>query len=165
VLALVDSAYHLATYRAVYEYERFEVQLPVSEELVVDTTMLPPSQAEGRAGRPARGPAQSKRFRGRGDKNASSSFILRVTPTSSTTAPMGGGAGVGMSGGQSQGAPPLSQGASGPSQGSGALSQGAPGPFQGWGGLSQGVPGLSQPWGGPSQGAPGPSQVWGGPSQ
>ncbi|CAM9953116.1 unnamed protein product, partial [Pylaiella littoralis] len=80
LLALVDSAYHLATYRAVYADERFEVQLSVSEELVVDTTMLPPYQVEGRAGRPARGPAQSKRFRGRGGKNALSSFNVRVTP-------------------------------------------------------------------------------------
>lgn len=42
-------------------------------------------------------PAQMKRFKGREDNSASSSFTIRLTHTSGTTAPMGGGAGAGIS--------------------------------------------------------------------
>ena len=164
VMGLVDSGYRLDNYRALYEDERYQVLLPVPEELAVDTTMLPPRQVEGRAGRP-KGPAQTKRFKSRGENSASSSFNVRLTPSSGTMPSVDGSAGVGLSGSLSQAPSGLSQTASGLSQGASALSQSGPGLSQGRGGLSQGVHSLSQGWSGLSQGAQGLAQGWGGLSQ
>ncbi|CAM9210391.1 unnamed protein product, partial [Laminaria digitata] len=78
-VGLVDSGYRLDTYRALYADERCQVLLPVPDELAVDTTMLPPRQVKGRAGRP-KGAAQTKRFKSRGENSASFSFNVRLTP-------------------------------------------------------------------------------------
>ena len=169
VMNSIDTAYLLENYRSIYEDPRFEVQLPVPEELTADTSMLPPLWVEGQAGRPSnaskasKGPARTKRIPSIGEKNASSSFNVRLPPSSGTTPTtatlsQGGGGG----GGLSQGAPALSQGGGG-----GGLPQGAPALSQGGGGgggLSQGAPALSQGGGGGglSQGSPALSQGAGG---
>ena len=151
VMGLIDSAFRLDTYGALYADKNYRVLLPVPEELTVDPTMLAPLQVEGRAGRPAKGPAKTKRFRSRGDKSASSSFNVRLTPPSGTTPSVNGSAGVGLSGGLSQAPSALLQAASGLpkgaptlSQGASAMSQGAPALSQGASVLSQGAPALSQ---------------------
>lgn len=117
VYDLVDKRYHLDTFRKMYDDERFEVQLPVPEELTRDVTMLPPRQVEGKAGRP-RGSKKTKRFASRGDKSASSAFNVRLEPSSGTTP---------STTALSQGAPALSQGPPSLSQGTPALSQGGAG--------------------------------------
>ena len=173
VMNSIDTAYLLENYRSIYEDPRFEVQLPVPEELTADTSMLPPLWVEGQAGRPSnaskasKGPARTKRIPSIGEKNASSSFNVRLPPSSGTTPTTAtlsqGGGGGGGGGGLPQGAPALSQGGGG----GGGLSQGAPALSQGGGGggLPQGAPALSQGGGGGgglSQGAPALSQGGGG---
>ncbi|CAN0197143.1 unnamed protein product, partial [Ascophyllum nodosum] len=87
VMNSIDTAYLLENYRSIYEDPRFEVQLPVPEELTADTSMLPPLWVEGQAGRPSnaskasKGPARTKRIPSIGEKNASSSFNVRLPPS------------------------------------------------------------------------------------
>ena len=169
VMNSIDTAYLLENYRSIYEDPRFEVQLPVPEELTADTSMLPPLWVEGQAGRPSnaskasKGPARTKRIPSIGEKNASSSFNVRLPPSSGTTPTTATLSQGGGGGGLPQGAPALSQGGGG----GGGLSQGAPALSQGGGGggLPQGAPALSQGGGGGgglSQGAPALSQGGGG---
>ncbi|CAB1105767.1 unnamed protein product [Ectocarpus sp. CCAP 1310/34] len=121
VMASIDPAYHLDTYRALYGDSRFEVQLPVLDELTVDPDILPPRWVPNQAGRPkGKGPQSTKRIPSRGEHASSSSYNVRLTPTPSTRAPA-----------LSQGAPAASQGAATLSQGAPVLSQGAPAPSQG----------------------------------
>ncbi|CAB1110505.1 unnamed protein product [Ectocarpus sp. CCAP 1310/34] len=127
VMSSIDPAYHLDTYRALYADSRFEVQLPVPDELAVDVDILPPAWVPNQAGRPKKkGPSRTKRIPSRGEHASSSSYNVRLMPALSEGAPA-----------SSQGAPVSSQGAPALSQGAPTLSQGAPALSQG--GVQSGV--------------------------
>lgn len=117
VYDLVDERYHLEIYRTVYDDPRYQVLLPVTEELERDETILPPPPVDGTAGRP-KGTKKTKRINSRGEKSASAAFNVRLEPSSGTTP---------SSTASSQGPPALSQGPPSLSQGTPSLSQGGAG--------------------------------------
>ncbi|CBJ31391.1 hypothetical protein Esi_0251_0008 [Ectocarpus siliculosus] len=80
-MSSIDPAYHLDTYRALYADSRFEVQLPVPDELTVDVDILPPAWVPNQAGRPKKkGPSMMKRIPSRGEHASSTSDNVRLMP-------------------------------------------------------------------------------------
>ncbi|CAM9513157.1 unnamed protein product, partial [Ectocarpus sp. 13 AM-2016] len=74
VMSSIDPAYHLDTYRALYADSRFEVQLPVPDEVAVDVDILPRAWVPNQAVRPKKkGPSRTKRIPSRGEHASSSS--------------------------------------------------------------------------------------------
>ncbi|CAN0179869.1 unnamed protein product, partial [Ectocarpus sp. 4 AP-2014] len=81
VMSSIDPAYHLDTYRALHTDSRFEVQLPVPDELTVDVDILPPDWVPNQAGRPKeKGPSRMKRITSSGEHASSSSSNVRLIP-------------------------------------------------------------------------------------